>query len=60
MTETRCVRIKLKPNSLDRVHAWADELNRRRDEVREALLFGPVTRPCYRFASRFCARFGAL
>lgn len=31
--ETRCVKIKLKPDSLERVRAWAAELNRRRDEV---------------------------
>ncbi|HEX2910125.1 MAG TPA: DUF6176 family protein [Chloroflexia bacterium] len=31
--ETRCVKIKLKPGSLERVRAWAAELNRRPDEV---------------------------
>lgn len=31
--ETRCYKIRLKPDSLDRVRAWAAELNRRQDEV---------------------------
>ena len=43
MADTRCVRIKLKPNSLDRVHDWADELNRREEEVLEALAAEGVT-----------------
>ena len=29
----RCVRMKLRPGSLDRVRAWAAELTKRRDEV---------------------------
>lgn len=37
MAETRCVRIKLKPGSLDRVHNWAAELKRREGEVLESL-----------------------
>jgi hypothetical protein len=37
MAEIRCVRIKLKPNSLNRVHDWADELKKRKKEVLEAL-----------------------
>jgi Family of unknown function (DUF6176) len=43
MPEIRCVRIKLKPNSLDRVHNWADELKCRKDEVLEALMAEGVT-----------------
>jgi hypothetical protein len=31
--ETTCVKVRLKPGSLDRVRAWASELNRRSDEV---------------------------
>jgi Family of unknown function (DUF6176) len=31
--DTTCVRIRLRPNSADRVRAWAAELNRRRAEV---------------------------
>ena len=31
--ETTCVKVRLKPGSLDRVRAWAAELNRRSDEV---------------------------
>jgi Family of unknown function (DUF6176) len=31
--ETTCVKVQLKPGSLDRVRAWAAELNRRSDEV---------------------------
>jgi hypothetical protein len=31
--ETRCVKIKLRSGSLDRVREWAAELNRRADEV---------------------------
>ncbi len=37
MAEIRCVRIKLKPNSLERVQGWADELTRRKSEVLESL-----------------------
>ena len=37
MAEIRCVRIKLKPNSLDRVYDWAKELKRRKNEVLESL-----------------------
>ncbi len=33
MQQLHCVRIKLKPNSLDRVREWAAELNRRKDEA---------------------------
>ena len=29
----RCVRLRLKPGSLDRVRAWAAELSKRREEV---------------------------
>jgi hypothetical protein len=31
--ETKCVKIRLKPGSLDRVRAWAAEINRRSDEA---------------------------
>lgn len=37
MAEIRCVRIKLKPNSLNRVYDWADELKKRKKEVLESL-----------------------
>jgi Family of unknown function (DUF6176) len=43
MPEIRCVRIKLKPNSLDRVQNWADELKRRKAEVLESLTAEGVT-----------------
>jgi hypothetical protein len=43
MPEIRCVRIKLKPNSLDRVHDWADDLKRRKTEVLEALMAEGMT-----------------
>jgi hypothetical protein len=33
MHEFHCSRIKLKPNSLDKVHEWAAELNQRKDEA---------------------------
>lgn len=33
MSETRCWKIKLKPNSLDRVRQWAHTINSRRDEA---------------------------
>ena len=31
--QTRCLKLKLKPNSLDLVYAWADRLNMSKDEV---------------------------
>jgi hypothetical protein len=31
--ETRCVRLRLRPGSLERVREWATELNARSDEV---------------------------
>jgi hypothetical protein len=37
MSETRCWKIKLKPNSLDRVREWARTINARRDEALETL-----------------------
>jgi hypothetical protein len=37
MFQTRCMKIKLKENSLDRVREWAETLNRRKDEVIETL-----------------------
>lgn len=33
MAETVCVKVKLRAGSLERVRAWAAELNARRDEV---------------------------
>jgi Family of unknown function (DUF6176) len=33
MQQLHCSRIKLKPNSLDRVREWAAEMNRRKDEA---------------------------
>jgi|SRR5579864_1728690 len=33
MFETKCIKVKLKPGSLPRVRAWADELNKRREEA---------------------------
>ncbi len=33
MLETRCVKIKLKPGSLERVRQWAAELNGRKEEA---------------------------
>ncbi len=37
MSETLCVRIRLKPGSVPRVREWAAELGRRRDEVMATL-----------------------
>jgi hypothetical protein len=31
--DTTCVKVRLKPGSLDRVRTWAAELDRRGDEV---------------------------
>ena len=31
--ETVCIKVKLKPDSLEQVHRWADELRSRADEV---------------------------
>lgn len=31
--ETRCVKIKLKPNSLEKVEEWAKTINNRKDEA---------------------------
>ena len=31
--QTTCVKVRLKPGSIDRVRAWAAELNRRGDDV---------------------------
>ena len=35
--ETRCAKIKLKPNSLERVREWAETIQRRRAEAIETL-----------------------
>ena len=37
MFETNCVRIKLKPGSIERVREWAAEINRRSDEALASL-----------------------
>ncbi|MGL4610296.1 MAG: DUF6176 family protein [Trueperaceae bacterium] len=37
MQQLHCVRIKLKPNSLDRVREWAAEITRRKEEALETL-----------------------
>lgn len=37
MLETRCVKIKLKPGSSDRLREWAAEINSRSEEALEAL-----------------------
>ena len=37
MLETRCWKIRLKPDSLDRVREWARTINSRMDEALEAL-----------------------
>ena len=37
MFETRCVKIRLKPDSIERVREWAQTLNRRMDEALETL-----------------------
>ncbi|MGH2585019.1 MAG: DUF6176 family protein [Dehalococcoidia bacterium] len=36
--ETQCVKIRLRPDSLERVRAWAEEMNRRRDEALATLV----------------------
>ena len=33
MFETRCLKIKLKPGSMERVKDWAAEIKRRKDEA---------------------------
>ena len=35
--EIQCVKVRLRRGSIERVHEWADELNRRTDEVLETL-----------------------
>ena len=37
MWETSCVRIKLRPGSIERVREWAAEINRRHEEALETL-----------------------
>ncbi len=41
--ETRCVRIKLKPDSLEKVRAWATEANTRKAEALDILKREGVT-----------------
>ncbi len=36
--ETRCIKIKLKPNSLEKVREWARTINKRKDEALATLL----------------------
>ena len=35
--ETRCFKVKLKPNSIDQVREWAQTINERKDEALETL-----------------------
>ena len=37
MRETRCFKIKLKPDSIERVREWARTINERKDEALETL-----------------------
>jgi hypothetical protein len=37
VTETRCIKIRLKPGSRERVHEWASEIHRRKEEALETL-----------------------
>lgn len=43
MLSTRCVKIKLRAGSLPEVRAWAEELNRRKNEVMDTLHAEGVT-----------------
>jgi len=45
--ETRAFRIKLKPNSGDRVRAWAEEIMRREEEALETLRDEGVVLECF-------------
>lgn len=45
--ETRAVRIKLKPNSGDRVREWAEEIMRRKEEALETLRDEGVVLECF-------------
>ena len=42
MFETKCIKVKLKPGSLERVREWADELNRRKEEALETMRGEPA------------------
>jgi hypothetical protein len=44
---THAFRIKLKPNSIDRVRAWAEEIMRREDEALETLRNEGVVLECF-------------
>jgi hypothetical protein len=44
---THAFRIKLKPNSIDRVRAWAEEIMRRKDEALETLRHEGVVLECF-------------
>ena len=35
--ETRCIKIKLKPNSIEKVREWARVINRRKDQALSTL-----------------------
>jgi len=45
--ETRAFRIKLKPDSIDRVREWAAEIMRRRDEALETMRDETVALECF-------------
>jgi hypothetical protein len=45
--ETRAFSIKLKPNSIDRVRAWAEEIMRRKEEALETLRDEGVVLECF-------------
>ena len=44
--ESRCVRIKLKPNSIESVRAWAAEVNSRKAEALEIIRGESVSLEC--------------
>lgn len=44
--ESRCVRIKLKPNSIEKVRAWALEVNSRKAEALEIIKGEEVSLEC--------------
>lgn len=45
--KTHAFRIKLKPNSIDRVRTWAEEIMRRKDEALETLRDEGVVLECF-------------
>lgn len=44
--ETRCVKVKLKPNSLEKVRTWAKTINKRKDEALATLRDEGVVLEC--------------